>query len=104
MEELSLIRLAQKGDTLAFRSLFEENKQQVFSIAFHYLKKYFNGRILGGVEGGVEGGLAGRFLGGVEGGQKKPMDPDLELKLIALDALMSIDKEKAFPILEKMVK
>jgi RNA polymerase sigma factor (sigma-70 family) len=38
MDELSLIRLAQEGDTLAFRSLFEENKQQVFSIAFHYLK------------------------------------------------------------------
>lgn len=38
MEEFSLIRLAQEGDTLAFRSLFEKNKQPVFSIAFHYLK------------------------------------------------------------------
>ncbi len=38
MEELSLIRLAQEGDTMAFRSLFDENKRQVFSIAFHYLK------------------------------------------------------------------
>jgi HEAT repeat protein len=32
----------------------------------------------------------------------KPMDPDTELKLVALDSLMSMDEEKAFPILEKM--
>ncbi|MCX6566011.1 MAG: HEAT repeat domain-containing protein [Candidatus Aminicenantes bacterium] len=32
----------------------------------------------------------------------KPLDPDTELKLVALDALMGMDEEKAFPILEKM--
>ncbi|MHB8056141.1 MAG: HEAT repeat domain-containing protein, partial [Candidatus Aminicenantales bacterium] len=32
----------------------------------------------------------------------KPLDPDTELKLVALDSLMEMDEEKAFPILEKM--
>jgi HEAT repeat protein/phosphoribosyl-ATP pyrophosphohydrolase len=32
----------------------------------------------------------------------KPLDPDTELKLVALDSLMGMDEEKAFPILEKM--
>jgi HEAT repeat protein len=35
---------------------------------------------------------------------KKPIDPDTELKLVALDALLQWDKEKAFPILEKMLR
>jgi len=38
MDEISLIRRAQEGDGPAFRSLFEGNKQRVFSIAYHYLK------------------------------------------------------------------
>ncbi|HNQ81279.1 MAG TPA: HEAT repeat domain-containing protein [Candidatus Aminicenantes bacterium] len=33
----------------------------------------------------------------------KPLDPETELKLVALDALMGMDEEKAFPILEKMI-
>ncbi len=70
-----------------------------------------------GVRGGVEGGVLGGVEGGVQGGYlsvpeppmppdapapPKPMDPDTELKLVALDSLMSMDEEKAFPILEKM--
>ncbi|MCX6562113.1 MAG: HEAT repeat domain-containing protein [Candidatus Aminicenantes bacterium] len=35
---------------------------------------------------------------------KKPIDPETELKLVALDALLQMDKEKAFPILEKMLR
>jgi len=31
-------------------------------------------------------------------------DPDIELKIAALDALLHMDKEKAFPILEKMIR
>jgi tetratricopeptide (TPR) repeat protein len=31
-------------------------------------------------------------------------DPDIELKIAALDALLRRDKEKAFPILEKMIR
>jgi hypothetical protein len=31
-------------------------------------------------------------------------DPDMELKIAALDALLHMDKEKAFPILEKMIR
>jgi RNA polymerase sigma-70 factor (ECF subfamily) len=38
MDETGLIRMAQGGDTGAFRALFEDNRQQVFSLAYHYLK------------------------------------------------------------------
>ncbi|UCH98083.1 MAG: HEAT repeat domain-containing protein [Candidatus Aminicenantes bacterium] len=31
-------------------------------------------------------------------------DPDTEMKLVALDALMQMDKEKAFPLLEKIIR
>lgn len=31
-------------------------------------------------------------------------DPDIELKIAALDALLHMDKEKAFPILEKIIR
>lgn len=31
-------------------------------------------------------------------------DPDIEVKLAALDALLQMDKEKAFPILEKIIR
>lgn len=31
-------------------------------------------------------------------------DPDIELKIAALDVLLQMDKEKAFPILEKMIR
>ena len=31
-------------------------------------------------------------------------DPDIELKIAALDVLLRMDKEKAFPILEKMIR
>jgi tetratricopeptide (TPR) repeat protein len=31
-------------------------------------------------------------------------DPDIELKIAALDALLQMDKEKAFPILEKIIR
>jgi hypothetical protein len=31
-------------------------------------------------------------------------DPDIEVKLAALDALLHVDKEKAFPILEKIIR
>jgi len=37
-------------------------------------------------------------------GIQKEEDPELELKLVALNALMTMDEEKAFPILEKMIK
>ena len=36
--------------------------------------------------------------------QAKKGDPELELKLVALDALLNMDAEMAFPILEKIVR
>jgi outer membrane protein assembly factor BamD (BamD/ComL family) len=71
-------------------------------------RKYINSGVAGGVSGGVEGGVEGGVLGGIEGGRsrggEKPRDAELELKLVALDALMNMDEDKAFPILEKLVK
>jgi HEAT repeat protein len=69
-------------------------------------RKYINGSIQGGVDGAVrkqlDAELAARIQGGV--GSPKKLDPDEEIKLVALNALMGMDKEKAFPILEKMVR
>jgi len=69
-------------------------------------RKYINGSVQGGVEGGIYGGIAGGIEGGVEGGvgRHKKLDPDEEIKLVALNALMGMDKAKALPILEKMVR
>jgi len=80
-------------------------------------RKYINNGVFGGVEGGVAGGVEGGVLGGLDGAALqsalevgraamggKQLDPDTELKLIALNALMTMDVEKAFPILEKMVR
>jgi len=38
MEETAVVQLAQEGDTEAFRRLFEDNKRQVFAIAYQYTK------------------------------------------------------------------
>lgn len=38
MDEWALIRLAREGDTEAFRSLFDDHKKKVFSLAYQYLK------------------------------------------------------------------
>lgn len=35
---------------------------------------------------------------------EEEVDPELELKLVALNALLNMDEEKAFPILEKIVR
>jgi len=75
-------------------------------------RKYINGGIQGGVAGGIElgvlEGVSGGVYGGIEGSVKgrgeKPRDPELELKLVALDALLNMDEDKAFPILEKLVR
>jgi HEAT repeat protein len=60
-------------------------------------RRYINNGVEGGVKGGVEGGVSG----GVQGGKT---DQELYLKLVALDALLGMDAESAFPILEKMVR
>ena len=94
------IRIA---ETLA-RSGLSEYQKYINGAAFGGVLGGIEGGVLGGVEGGVEGGVLGGVQGGVAFSQKRPPDPDLELKLVALDALLQMDKEKAFPILEKMVK
>ena len=68
--------------------------------------QYINGGLAGGVGSGVLEGASGGVLGGTLGEvrSQKTTDPDIELKLVALDALMGMDAEKAFPILEKMVR
>lgn len=33
MKETEIVQLAQQGDTLAFRQLFEDNKRKVFTLA-----------------------------------------------------------------------
>ena len=38
MNETEIVQLAQKGDTQAFRQLFEDNKRRVFTLAFQYTK------------------------------------------------------------------
>jgi len=38
MDELALVRLARDGDKEALRTLFEENKRKIFSLAFQYTK------------------------------------------------------------------
>jgi len=64
-------------------------------------RRYINNGVSGGVEGGVVGGVAGGVEGGVQGGKT---DQELDLKLVALDALLGMDAESAFPILEKMIR
>jgi hypothetical protein len=84
--------------------------KELYEKGLHEYKNYINGsvrgRTLGGVEGGVIGGVRGGVLGGVEGGVgvQKDEDPELEMKLIALNALMSMDQDEAFPLLAKIVK
>ncbi len=38
MQEIALVQSAQEGDKEAFRKLFEDNKNRIFSLAYHYLK------------------------------------------------------------------
>jgi len=87
-------------------------------------RRYINGNLGSDHEAalaGVDEGVAGGVLGGVNAealagalasargtlaglNTRKQMDPDTELKLVALNALMGMDEEKAFPILEKMIR
>jgi HEAT repeat protein len=50
------------------------------------------------INGGIEGGVYDQDMPG------KPKNPELEIKLVALNALLQIDPEKAFPVLEKIVR
>jgi HEAT repeat protein len=64
-------------------------------------RRYINRGVSGGVAGGIEGGVEGGVSGGVQGGIT---DQEFDLKLVALDALLGMDAESAFPILEKMIR
>ncbi len=72
-------------------------------------QKYINEGLAGGVSGGVAGSGWNQKKTDADtklywNSNQKKIDPDTELKLVALDALMQMDREKAFPILEKMVR
>ncbi len=65
-------------------------------------RKYINGSLeslegLEGLEGLEELGLEDLH-------PEENIDPELELKLVALNALLNVDEEKAFPIVEKIVR
>lgn len=38
MDEITLVRLAQEGQTEAFRQIFEENKRKIYAVAYNYLR------------------------------------------------------------------
>lgn len=70
-------------------------------------RKYINGSLkpLEGLKGleGVKGLESLEELGLEDLHPEENIDPELELKLVALNALLNMDEEKAFPILEKIV-
>jgi HEAT repeat protein len=66
-------------------------------------RKYIDDSVAAGVSAGVKAGIeAGVQAGAIAG--RKEVDPELELKLVALDALLQMDADKAYPILEKMAR
>lgn len=71
-------------------------------------RKYINGSLkpLEGLKGleGVKGLESLEELGLEDLHPEENIDPELELKLVALNALLNMDEEKAFPMLEKIVR
>ena len=82
-----------------------ELAKELYKKGLSEYKRYIN-ESLKGLEG-VEGLEGLEEVEGVEGLEdlhsKKETDPELELKLVALNALLSMDQEEAFPILVKIV-
>jgi HEAT repeat protein len=114
------------------RLLEIEIAQKLVQSGYPEFKKYIEATItgVGGVKGGEEGvkgikegvvGVEGGVEHGVEGTvaglsviipppspplslNEKETDPELEIKLIALNALMSLEKNRAWPVLERVAR
>jgi len=67
-------------------------------------RKYIDQSIHGGIESGLLPVPPEPPVPPVISNPRKTMDSETELKLVALNALMTMDEEKAFPILEKMMR
>ena len=78
-----------------------EIAEELVKRGYSNYKEYINGSLGLGVLGGIEGGVSGGVEGGIGIGAEE--DPERELKLVALDALMNMKDERAFSILKEVI-